>query len=978
MLADDMNRHYDENYGDKIYVPKQNMICALRVDSRWTRGRITDVRKHGNCTVWLVDEGHEVTQHWSILRYLDEPFLKLKEGVAICKLADIKPVDGNRFSDKCFQDFHEICQEAINTIYVKRVRGTMHEVVMTSSSLLDELEDIHVNSHLVKKGYALSTGIESMCIVREKSQDKVAKWLQNADNLDEKQSEAKEMATKEIKIKHYIDPSHFYIHFVSRNEEMQKLQVELQEYVDNFSQTALAYSHHSWALGDHCAVRVALENKPISWYRGTIVAIDEIHTEYAIFLMDEGITQSGVHHNDMLPIHPELAKIKYGAIRCHLAAVGPNDSIDWTLTAKESFLYSAQKFDTISAEIEQDGGNSLGIIVYGRRISNGDALSPASCKWVDINEYLVEQGLIRHIDQQMSVSENTSLSIERALGPNYNNRQAQSMISMHSEPDTDTSLVDCGIIQLNEEVVYDLKAWKPAVPIRRVVFNAYVTYVDVDLNFYLHSQHVHALLAYMKRKINEQLNKEDYAFNDVWKIGQPCLARFIDDNYYRAEILKVDKAKQYCKVAYIDYGNTETVHYNQIKNIVMFADIPKQAHRYYLDNLDPISDTGRWTYTHVRYCLDNSDGKISAIRVNPGFNFDNITGPIPFDIKPTGHRDLRSYLISSEWAKARHTRKSSVSDDKKQSESNKPIEALPAMAESVDINAFKDVEDYEKYFEDHGDKDIELMDEKANSNKSSNFFGDAKGAAAKKTLNGGTGPTEFLDRSEFGLLRSSCFADEQFQDDIWDRMMVHFKPFVPDPRFNQFFVQVYQHLIPSILIVSPSVPPYMDQFKAMQDDIQSNIDSIAEMPNAIAGMPCLAYSKKYECWYRALILGYKANRDRYEIIFVDYMEKNDVRRSQIRGCPAEYMNLPLQVLPVKLHDTKRNRRLRLQDFLRRFYELGHNQIEFYAKIVKEGDLPEVDLFLDEHSTEIFYTPMYAERMFSRNELVPRPSKDLFD
>lgn len=974
-----MNRYY-ESYGDKIYVPKQNMICALRVDSCWTRGRIAEVIKNGQCVVWLVDEGHNVRQHWSVLRYLDDKFLKLKEAVAICKLADIKPINGNRFSDRCVQDFTDICQEATHTIHVKRIRGTMHEVVMTSSYLLDELEDVHVNSDMVKRGYAISTGIESMCIVREKSQDKVAKWLENPDNLDEKGVEAqtKDLAAKEIKIKHYIDPSHFYIHLLSRDEEIGKLQVELQEYVDNIKQTTLAYSHHSWALGDDCAVRVALDNKPISWYRGTVVSIDDIHTEYVIFLMDEGITQSNVQHNDMLPILPELAKIKYGAIRCHLAAVGPNDSIDWTLTAKESFLNSAQKFGKISAEIQEDGGNSLGIIVYGLRVSNGDALSPASCEWMDINEYLVEQGLIRYIDQPTSVSDNTSLSLEGALGPNYNNRQAESMVSMHSEePVTDSSLVDCGIMQLNEEVVYDLKAWKPAVPIRQVVFKAYVTYVDDDLNFYLHPQNVHAQMLYMKRKINEQLVKEDYGFNDVWKIGQPCLARFLDDNYYRAEILKIDKIKQYCKVAYVDYGNTGKVHYNQIKNIVMFADIPKQAHRYYLDNLDPISDSGRWTYAHTRYCLDNSDGKLSTIRVNPGFNFDNITGPIPFNIKPTGHRDLRSYLISNEWAKPRHTRKSNIANDsvdKNESELNKPVEALPPM---VDFDAFNEVEDYQKYFEEHC-YDDELIDEKAGSNKSYNFFGDAKAAAAKNTLNGGTALSEFLDRSEFGLLRSSCFIDEKFQDDIWDRIMVHFKPFVLDPRWNQFLITVYKHVIPSILIVSPSIKTYEIKFKAMQDDIQLKIDSIAEISNAIAGTACLAYSRKYESWYRAVILGYKAKHDRYQIVFVDYMEESDVRRSQIRECPAEYMNLPLQVLPVKLHDTKRNRRMLLQDFLRRFYALGHNQMEFVAKLVKDGDIPEVDLFLDKTSTEVFYQPMYVERLFSRNESVLRPSEDSFD
>lgn len=966
-----MNNVYDVST-EIIYVQQKEMVCAVKDGTNWARGLIKEVDGNdGVRSVLLVDEGKIVQSDWKDLRYLSNDFMDLPEGVAEFKLSDLEPIEGQEYSQECLDEFSYLCQSDQIEIHIIRLRGSIHEVTMT---VFCGDEEVQVNSYFVREGWAISTGIQSH--ERQNSDEKVENWL-----MDTKRSqEAKEMTAKSIqregvKIKHFVSLSEMYIQLDSRTDEIRRLSGDLQHYVDTLRYSGEIDANVEWKVGDHCCIRAELPQSASAsmWYRGLVLAVNG--TSHTVFLLDEGQTLTHVLIGDLAPIDGALVNVQQGVLRCHLALVNPlaRSQSDWIKAASEAFTEYTSRFKGIAVSLDEknEDGPSHGATFWGRRVVAGGALSSATIDWVNINDYLIEVGLVRPANQHLSLRDRPALPICNQIGPDYNKKQADSLISSLKDlAEREELLKDVKSMGPAVEVVHDLQCWPPALPIRCTTFKANVTYVDPNLFFHLHLCEQKETIDIMKERINEVLSLGEYPTSKVWRIGQPCLAKFADTLFYRAEVVSIDEAQEMCQVQFIDYGDIQACRYEDMKNVVMFDKVPKQATYYYHANFQPAAEDGRWPKYVVDYCYNTTTTKVCSVRINPGYDLDNNSGPVPFEIVPSGEPNMRDFLAMNKWGVYKFPERKIKLSDVKYDDNVKPasITANDALPDVIDLDALQDIEDYQRLFE----RSVGYEDQKEkfcgdDDDKDYDFFGDwRKETSANKVL-GGPGLSDAVSESDLGSTnKSGSFQFEEFDDTVFNRIRKTFKPFVLDKNTTRIYVHIKKYVNPTNFIVSPA-EDLENGFQEMVDEIQGAAENLPSLESKVkVNLACLAYSNSRKLWHRALVLEPCATESLFHLVFVDFMEEEDVFGSYIRKCSSKFLVVPIQSIPVTLYNVKRNRRMRTADILRRLEELmPMNTQVFCASIKKGGRVPEVKFYQNGNHSQPVYEPMFAERLLKQ-------------
>lgn len=948
-----MNAFYAENTKNKIYVPTKSMICAVQHENNWQRGRIDSVSPDRKCNVWLMDCGFSVTEDWSKLRYLDDEFVSLNEGVIICMLSSIAPKCGNEFTAEC-NDYLSSAHHETVLIHVDYVRATMHEVTLNMNTADNTW--LHLNSHLVENGLAISTGIKS--IRPENRNERISEWLQ-MDIIQDKPVAFNEITKQDVIIKKYISPDEFYIQFVERKEALKQLQDQLQVYASKMHATGELGKYREWKNGEKCMVRAALYGKPIQWFRGCVVNTFKFATfAYTVNLVDEGETLYSVQFEDMAQLDGVLADQTYGAIKCHLSMVGPSAGIQYTQTATDAFHACLQRFNALAA-LMIEGNESKGVIIYGQRITEGDALMPSQHDWVNINDHLVSTGLMQPTNDDLSRSESQK-SIEHVIGPEYNIKRRAALVRDHNQP----AQGDLSSIDADDEISYGLKAWKPNVPVKREVMNVYITFVDNKLNFYGHHAEQKEQIDHMTKKINkhiEQLSAERY---DGWQKHQPCLAKYQDGKYYRAEVLHIDTNKKICHVQFIDYGDKLAVKFNAMRNVTMFADVPKQACVYYFRNLRSTTDDNLWPRQIVEHCYKLLYDKLCSVRIEPGFwQDDNIPGPVPFAISTAASGgDLRFYLINQGFAKSIVTRQINPEPVKEEHAPSECASAIVALPKHIDINSLQCSDDfklaYERQVASDSDRRDELVD--VRSGKNVDFFGESTDSVIKRLP---SGIRSFEPKTS--TVTYGSFIYESMEDEpVFDMFLKNYKQLKLDPNLNEFYCDVRKLVNATHLLISPMCDRYEEQHSEMTAKIQNRIETISVLADIRVGQHCLALSHRFNEWYRALVLEVDKSNDSYRVVFVDYYYQAIVRADELRHCSREYMGLPVHVMPVKLSGIQRNARLRTRDIKERLQEiLLKKENHVFARVIKRGEIPEVQLFWARDMKELIYMNMFSERYY---------------
>lgn len=545
MLTDQLNRVYSNDIGNnkKVYAPDCGVPYAVNFEGSWYRCRIID-NSNGFLQVYFVDNGQTHYVAWDALRELDDKFIMIEEGVSMFKLSDIQPSDGNVFSSACIQKFKKLCDKSTLHMFINECTERQYEV----TARIDGDQDIHVNSYLVEKGYAISTGPESIRPVI--GQDAMPNILSPDVNIElagpKNEHDMNKIKRVKVKITYAVSPSEFYVILERQLNHFNKLHENIQTAMEKREKET--FYGLDWNIRDNCCVLTSIKNNIAKmWYRGVIVQINK--NLYTVFLRDIGLTVT-VARSSLAVISRILDDTKCAVIRCHLAYLQPTNGQEWSLAAKEKFNETTTAFQTyaISMSESQPNTGTIGVILWSLKERSISALTPVTHAWHNINTHLVYKGVV-HLIENLEKSEKSSIAIENELAVDRNIKMVNEIISSHKTVECDNFLdsSDSLLSDLSTELPNYVEKWIPAKPISKHSFQGVPTFIDDNFIIYLYEEEQKQLLHKMKKCIRQKLSAPDNP-TTTWMVNDTCVAKYYDDYFYRAVVKSVDNIKKECQV----------------------------------------------------------------------------------------------------------------------------------------------------------------------------------------------------------------------------------------------------------------------------------------------------------------------------------------------------------------------------------------------------------------------------------------------
>ena len=237
---------------------------------------------------------------------------------------------------------------------------------------------------------------------------------------------------------------------------------------------------------------------------------------------------------------------------------------------------------------------------------NDDPLSPDVLEEFNVTDVLLEEGLAM-----------TSLSLKKAL-------------------------------EKPQDAPDKLFTWRRAKPLAKEKFQCKVEWLDEDCNFYVsplewkeERDRVQSLIvANFFRKKEEILHA-----NRVWRKEEACIARYLDNNWYRAEIIVPNMDSNHVGVEFVDFGTKSIVLRVHVSDDIMDAvkDIPILCFPVQLD-VKPLTST--WETEVLDKIHLKVEGRVLDVNVKLFGN------PFPFIVdmfmgEEDSKEDLEKFVIGS-------------------------------------------------------------------------------------------------------------------------------------------------------------------------------------------------------------------------------------------------------------------------------------------------------------------------------------------
>ncbi|CAF4195545.1 unnamed protein product [Adineta steineri] len=109
---------------------------------------------------------------------------------------------------------------------------------------------------------------------------------------------------------------------------------------------------------------------------------------------------------------------------------------------------------------------------------------------------------------------------------------------------------------------------------------AYVSHIEHPSAFFIQLDHSRSKFEESEQEINDFYSKNSQKNPLKWKSGDYCIAKFKDNNFYRARIIEIDEKKNPADyhIVFVDYGNWDTVSEHDIHLLLpQFAVLTAQA-----------------------------------------------------------------------------------------------------------------------------------------------------------------------------------------------------------------------------------------------------------------------------------------------------------------------------------------------------------------------------------------------------------------
>ena len=199
-----------------------------------------------------------------------------------------------------------------------------------------------------------------------------------------------------------------------------------------------------------------------------------------------------------------------------------------------------------------------------------------------------------------------------------------------------------------QDVPDELFTWRRAKPLAKEKFQCKVEWLDEECSFYVsplewseERDRVQSLVgANFFRKREEIPNP-----NRVWRRGEACIAKYLDENWYRAEIIVPHVDSSHVGVEYVDFGTKSSVLRIYVSDHIMdtVKDIPILCFPVQLD-VKPLTRT--WETEILDKIHLHVEGKVLDISVKLCGN------PFPFIVdmfmgEEDNKEDLEKFVIGS-------------------------------------------------------------------------------------------------------------------------------------------------------------------------------------------------------------------------------------------------------------------------------------------------------------------------------------------
>ncbi|KAM5163290.1 tudor domain-containing protein 15 [Mantella aurantiaca] len=339
---------------------------------------------------------------------------------------------------------------------------------------------------------------------------------------------------EKIRVSAAISPDRFHCRILSWETELHELTANMCSYYESLKTETCSASEN---YGSLCAAK----RKDGQWYRGIIQALMSC-SDVKVFFIDIGSSET-ILSTDVHQLKHEFRVLPMLAIPCALSKV--NHPVDSTKNMQVLLFKQALIGHIVIARIEQFCSEEqvFSISLYKKEFE----LSP-DCHLTN---------------QQISIySHNTYTDIVKSEYEEKSLEMALPTASVTKEMDSE-EVISFKSLQMDTDSIYV----------------AYVEYVLNPSNFWIRTDYCQNEFSAMMAEIAKQYDKcelMEMVVEDP-QLGQHCCALYPKDcHYYRAVITEVCNPK--ITVYFIDFGNTETVSFYEVKVLLpKFSILPALA-----------------------------------------------------------------------------------------------------------------------------------------------------------------------------------------------------------------------------------------------------------------------------------------------------------------------------------------------------------------------------------------------------------------
>ncbi|XP_022900215.2 RING finger protein 17 [Onthophagus taurus] len=396
--------------------------------------------------------------------------------------------------------------------------------------------------------------------------------------------------------------------------------------------------------------------------------------------------------------------------------------------------------------------------------------------------------------------------------------------------------------------------------------------VNSSGQIYIHDVRDETALTEMSKKLLNYFKdtEVDNKLED-WKVGDICIAKyFLNEGWYRAKVVAINQNT--VSVVMVDYGNEEDLNPIDLRKEILFDNVPIYASIVYLQDLNPLNDV--WDKDD----LDILHGAIVDKEIDVYFTKGhNIRNPSPVLMSFKGI-NVNDFMMT----KCKHLQKSTVNETE-----------INSFLTNSDCECDSDSPSVVLLPNDETDKESEKDEEIIKITREINTF--------EETLK-----KEFKNKEE---LINETNNEIKFKIENISNKSSFEIVIINLFDYNQIIFEQanYEHT-------------NLEQFEAMEKDIQSNSQSLKPLENIILDAPCIVKYSQDNQYYRCKILGIR--KDDVLVWFVDYGNFEYVLKSELKEIKMDWLDYPIQQHFAEIADVKFEnaaKKEEFKEFLAKFY-----------------------------------------------------------